>query len=85
MPNWHGHICPQCFNRWICGRGGCDPSDKRFCPFGELCHVGPDGQWKVIPETIRKGLGVGRLFETRGIQVVSPYAKGDQGLVAQKG
>jgi hypothetical protein len=76
---WHFHKCPQCFREWECGKAGCDPSHKRFCPFGELCHVGQDGAWKVTPETMRKGRGAGRLFETRGITVVSPYKEGDQG------
>jgi hypothetical protein len=32
-----------------------------------------------MPETIRKGRGVGVLFDIRGLMVVSPYKEGDQG------
>lgn len=76
---WHEHTCPQCFRAWTCGRVKCDPKYKRFCPYGELCHVNADGSWKVMPETIRKGRGVGPLFDPKDIPVVSPFKKGDQG------
>lgn len=80
MVIWHEHQCPQCFRTWICGAADCDPAHQRFCPFGELCHVGPDGEWLVLPATIRKGKGVGPLFDPREITIVSPYKKGHQGL-----
>lgn len=82
MVLWHEHQCPQCFRTWECGRSSCDPAWKRFCPYGELCHVGGDGSWNVFPETIRKGRGIGTLFETRGIPVVGANEEGDQGAKA---
>lgn len=81
---FHEHECPQCLCTWACGAVNCDPKYRRFCPHGELCHVAPDGSWKVAPKTIRKGRGVGALFSTRGITVVSPYQKGDQAVLAEK-
>jgi hypothetical protein len=81
---WHQHACPQCFRVWTCGRSACDPKDKRFCPNGELCHVGPDGRWNTKPLAIRKGRGVGPLFKTRGKPVVSPYQTGDQSVARKK-
>jgi hypothetical protein len=82
MVVWHEHMCPQCFRTWECGADGCNPEWDRFCPYGELCHVRSDGVWQVSPATIRKGRGVGPLFDTRGVPVVSPYQKGHQGRVA---
>lgn len=76
--DWHQHTCPQCLSRWTCGAAACDPSWKRFCPHGELCHVDANGDWKVTPISIRKGRGVGPLFDPRGHVVVSPNQKGDQ-------
>lgn len=77
---WHQHTCPQCFVVWVCGKADCNPTHQRFCPYGELCHIKPDGSWKVEPDTIRKGRGVGELFKTCGIRVVSPHKEGHQGL-----
>jgi hypothetical protein len=79
---WHQHTCPQCFCIWTCGKVGCYPKDKRFCPYGELCHLAANGDWKATPETIRKGRGIGPLFKTRGVPMVSRYKEGDQGAKA---
>ena len=38
-----------------------------------------EGNWKVTPETLRKSRGIGKLFETKYIKVVSVYKAGDQG------
>lgn len=80
--HWHKHVCPQCHETWTCGASGCRLGWKRFCPHGELCHVDSHGIWKVVPQSIRKGSGVGILFDPRGITVVSRYQKGDQSKVA---
>lgn len=66
---FHWHACPQCFRKWECGRAKCKGAPERFCPYGPLCHVGPDGQWTVSPKYIQKlaDRGVGPLFDRRGI------------------
>ena len=81
--HWHPHSCPQCFCVWTCGRKKCNPKDWRFCPAGELCHVDSSGRWKATPLAIRKGRGVGELFDPKGIVVVSPFQKGDQSTVRE--
>lgn len=74
---WHRHACPQCFREWDCGGVKCVRMKGRFCPYGELCHVRGDGVWRVSPRLIRKGRGVGELFETRGVETESPSAMKD--------
>jgi hypothetical protein len=73
--HFHEHTCPQCFQKWTCGKKPCVPGTERFCPFGSLCHVAGDGTWKVTPKLIRKNRGVGALFDTRGIPTKSEYTK----------